>query len=62
MKFSLFRYPKIVDNSTVPILRQWLARDKSGQGIQNWSCMGVDYKYFNGCTVDSRYLEIKGTL
>ena len=28
----IFRYPKIVDNSTLPVLQQWLARDKSAQG------------------------------
>ena len=30
--FPSYRYPNIVDNSTLPTLQLWLARDKNAQG------------------------------
>lgn len=33
--FIDFRYPNIVDDTTTPVLEQWLSQDKNGQGINS---------------------------
>ncbi|KAL4218880.1 Protein abhd16a [Mactra antiquata] len=40
-KLLQFRYPNLVDNFTLPILREWLSCDKEGQDLL-WSRFDVD--------------------